>query len=146
MTPMNDPLDLSRFLSAQEGIYASALAELRRGQKSSHWMWFIFPQVEGLGHSSTSRYYSIKNMDEACAYLSHPALGPRLVQCAETLLEIKGRTAQEIFDFPDDVKLKSSMTLFAYVAGPGSVFTQVLEKYFDGKQDERTQELLGLRD
>lgn len=138
-----DPYDLKRFLSAQEPIFESVLAELRNGQKRSHWMWFIFPQIEGLGHSPTSMYYAIKSLDEAREYLNHPILGSRLAECAEILLGFEGKTAAEIFGFPDDMKLKSSMTLFACTANSGSVFERVLEKYFDGKRDENTLYLLG---
>jgi uncharacterized protein (DUF1810 family) len=134
--------DLDRFVSAQATVYGRALAELRSGQKRTHWMWFIFPQIEGLGHSATAMHYAIKSIDEARAYLNHPVLGPRLKECAETVLAVEGRTASEIFPYPDDLKLRSSMTLFAAVAEPGSVFIRVLEKYFTGKQDERTLQLL----
>jgi uncharacterized protein (DUF1810 family) len=105
-------------------------------------MWFIFPQIEGLGHSATTMHYAIKSIDEARAYLNHPVLGPRLRECAEAVLAVEGRTASEIFQYPDDLKLRSSMTLFAAVAEPGSVFVRVLDKYFAGKQDERTLQLL----
>lgn len=139
----NDSDNLSRFTSAQEGIFVNVLAELRSGQKRTHWMWFIFPQIDGLGHSSTTRYYSIKSKNEARNYLDHPVLGARLVKCAELLLAIDGKSVTDIFGFPDDIKLKSCMTLFATVAGPDSVFAHVLEKYFDGQQDEKTISLLG---
>jgi uncharacterized protein (DUF1810 family) len=138
-----DPYDLKRFLSAQQPIYERVLTELRSGEKRSHWMWFIFPQIKGLGHSPTSQYYAIKSLEEARAYLSHPILGARLVECAEILLGIEGRSADEIFGFPDDLKLKSSMTLFACVTDFTSVFSSVLEKYFDGKRDKGTIKLLG---
>ena len=138
----NDVYDLDRFISAQEGIYESVLAELQNGEKRSHWMWFIFPQIDGLGFSATTKYYSIKNKEEARHYLNHPVLGPRLLQCTELLLAIEGKSVREIFDFPDDKKLNSSMTLFATVSDPDSVFAHVLEKYFDGERDERTTSLL----
>ena len=138
----DDPFDLGRFISAQEGIYDSVLAELRRGQKRSHWMWFIFPQIDGLAHSSTSKHYAIKSIEEARQYLNHPVLGTRLLECAETVLAVEGRSVSEIFGYPDDLKLKSSMTLFAYVAEPHSVFVRVLDKYFQGEQDFRTLDLL----
>jgi uncharacterized protein (DUF1810 family) len=134
--------DLERFLSAQAPVYGQALAELRRGQKRSHWMWFVFPQIEGLGHSSTSLHYAIKSLEEARAYLKHPVLGYRLRECAEAVYAVEGRTASDIFGFPDDLKLRSSMTLFAAVAEPESVFLRVLDKYFQSKQDERTLQLL----
>ena len=134
--------DLERFTSAQAAIYGGVLAELRSGRKRTHWMWFIFPQIEGLGHSATTMHYAIKSIDEARAYLNHPVLGPRLRECAEAVLAIEGRTASEIFPYPDDLKLKSSMTLFAAASEPGSVFVRVLDKYFAGRQDERTLQLL----
>ena len=134
--------DLERFLDAQSSVYEQALAELRAGQKRSHWMWFVFPQIEGLGHSSTSTRYAIRSLEEARAYLKHPLLGSRLRECAEAVYSVEGRTASDIFGFPDDLKLRSCMTLFAAVAEPESVFLRVLEKYFQGKQDERTLQLL----
>ncbi len=137
-----DPYNLARFVSAQQRVYQTVREELRSGSKRSHWMWFIFPQVEGLGESSTSRYYSIKSAEEARQYLAHPVLGPRLLECSEILLSLQGSTADEIFGFPDDMKLKSSMTLFENAAGPGSVFRRVLDKYFAGQRDQRTLELL----
>lgn len=143
--PNNDPHDLNRFVKAQEAVFENALAELGNGQKKSHWMWFIFPQIEGLGYSEISRYYSIKSMEEAGQYLSHPILGPRLLKCAETVLAIEGKTAPEIFGSPDDLKFKSSMTLFACVTDSDPVFAHVLEKYFDGERDKKTEFLLGLR-
>jgi uncharacterized protein (DUF1810 family) len=139
----NDPFGLVRFTEAQERVYRTALSELRGGQKRSHWMWFIFPQVFGLGHSSTSIHYSIKSVEEARAYLAHPVLGARLVECSKTLLEVEGRPASAIFGYPDDMKLRSSMTLFASVAeDPRSVFVQVLEKYFKGQRDSATLEII----
>jgi len=137
-----DPFDLGRFTSAQEGIYGSVLAELKRGQKRTHWMWFIFPQIDGLAHSTTSKYYAIKSIEEARKYLNHPVLGTRLLQCAETVLAVEGRSVSEIFGYPDDLKLKSSMTLFAYVADPRSVFVRILDKFFQGERDVRTLDLL----
>jgi len=137
-----DPFDLGRFASAQEGIYDSVLAELRKGQKRTHWMWFIFPQIDGLAHSTTSKHYAIKSIEEARQYLNHPILGTRLLECAETVLAVEGRSVSEIFGYPDDLKLKSSMTLFAYVADPGSLFVRILAKYFRGEQDIRTLDLL----
>ena len=137
-----DPFDLGRFTSAQKGICDRVLAELRRGQKRTHWMWFIFPQIDGLAHSATSKYYAIKSIEEARQYLHHPVLGTRLLECTETVLAVEGRSVSEIFGYPDDVKLKSSMTLFAYVAEPRSVFVRILDKYFHGEQDARTLDLL----
>jgi uncharacterized protein (DUF1810 family) len=136
------PFDLNRFVSAQEGIYAQALAEIKSGQKRSHWMWFIFPQVDGLGFSAMSRRYSIKSLEEAHQYLQHPVLGSRLFECTQALLEVEGRSVAEIFGYPDDLKLKSCMTLFMQAAQPGSVFGDVLEKYFHGKQDKQTLRIL----
>jgi uncharacterized protein (DUF1810 family) len=137
-----DPFDLSRFTRAQDPVYGQVLAELRSGLKRTHWMWFIFPQVDGLAHSATSRFYSIKSVEEARQYLNHPVLGPRLVQCAESVLAIEGRSVSEIFGCPDDLKLGSSMTLFEYIAGPHSVFARVLERCFHGERDSRTLDLL----
>ena len=139
-----DAYNLKRFVEAQEGIYGQALRELRNGQKESHWMWFIFPQIDGLGSSSTARHYAIKSLEEARAYLAHPVLGTRLKECCEAILAIRGRTASEIFDFPDDLKLRSSMTLFAVAEKGDSLFSRVLDKYFGGKMDERTLQIMGL--
>jgi len=138
----DDPFDLSRFTNAQERIYDSVLEELRGGQKRTHWMWFIFPQIDGLAHSATSKHYAIKSIEEARQYLNHPVLGTRLLECAETVLAIEGRSISEIFGYPDDLKLKSSMTLFACVADPRSVFVRILERYFHGERDVRTLHLL----
>ncbi|HOG29730.1 MAG TPA: DUF1810 domain-containing protein [Vicinamibacterales bacterium] len=139
---MHDPYNLSRFVRAQEDDYPKALSELRRGRKRTHWMWFIFPQIEGLGDSPTSREYSIKSLAEARAYLAHPVLGPRLIECAEAVLGVEGRSAAEILGFPDDLKLRSSATLFARVAPSGSVFESILQKYFAGGPDAATLRLL----
>lgn len=136
-----DPHNLARFVQAQASDYDRALRELRAGRKESHWMWYIFPQLEGLGHSSMSRYYSIKGVAEARAYLSHPVLGPRLRECAEVVHGIVGRSALEIFGSPDDVKLRSCATLFAHVS-EDAVFRRVLEKYFDCQTDDETLRLL----
>lgn len=138
----DDPFNLHRFVAAQEPVYSTVLAELRGGAKRTHWMWFIFPQIDGLGQSATSRYYSIKSLEEARQYLLHPVLGRRLLECAETLLAIDGRSASEIFGFPDDMKLKSSMTLFARVPDSEPVFARVLERYFNGEEDQTTLDLL----
>ena len=139
----DDPHDLDRFVQAQEDNYADALAEIARGRKSSHWMWYVFPQFVGLGVSPTSRRFAIKSAAEARAYLAHPALGPRLVACAEAALRVEGRSAFEIFGSPDDTKLRSSATLFAAVSPAGSVFHRLLDKFFQGRRDEKTLELLG---
>jgi uncharacterized protein (DUF1810 family) len=139
-----DPFDLDRFLSAQAGVYDRALAEITRGRKDSHWMWFVFPQIDGLGFSATAKTYAIKSLDEARAYLAHPALGPRLVECAEAVLGVEGRTAEEIFGPVDTMKLRSSATLFAAVSSAGSVFHRLIEKYFRGEPDEKTRRLVGV--
>ncbi len=138
-----DPYDFNRFISAQEEVYDRALAELRDGLKRSHWMWFIFPQIDGLGFSPTTRFYAIKSPKEARQYLAHPVLGARLMECAEAILALQGRTTSDIFGYPDDTKLQSSMTLFALAAGQGSVFERVLDKYYQGKQDGRTLQIVG---
>ncbi len=142
ITDHNKTYDLTRFMDAQAGIYEIALEELRSGQKRTHWMWYIFPQIDGLGRSATAKHYAIKNMEEAGQYLNHPVLGPRLFESAKAVLAIDGRTASDIFGHPDDMKLKSSMTLFSCVANPESIFDRVLEKYFNGKRDVRTLQLL----
>lgn len=138
----DDPYDLTRFVLAQQDDYARALSEITIGQKRTHWMWYIFPQYDGLAFSSTSQYYAIKSVEEARAYLAHPVLGPRLLACAEAVVDVEGRSATEIFGSPDDLKLKSSATLFASASAPGSVFDRLLEKYFGGGRDDRTLQLL----
>ena len=138
----DDPYQLNRFVAAQRAIYDAALGEIRSGHKQSHWMWFIFPQIDGLGSSPTARHYAIKSRDEAAAYLQHPLLGARLLECAEAVLSITGRSAREILGSPDDLKLRSSATLFAAVAPKGSVFERLLERYFDGQPDRRTLDRL----
>ena len=139
---MSDPYHLCRFIDAQESEYRSALAEIEAGRKESHWMWYVFPQYDGLGFSPTSKHYAIKSPEEAEAYLGHPVLGPRLGECVEALLAVTGRSADEIFGSPDDMKLKSCMTLFAHISPEGSAFEQVLDKYFDGHRDLTTLELI----
>ena len=136
--------DLKRFLDAQENDFERALAEIKRGRKQSHWMWYIFPQIAGLGFSSTSKSYAIKDRGEAENYLAHPVLGARLVEISEALLEIEGKTANQIFGSPDDVKLKSSMTLFGALENTKPVFQSVLDKYFNSAKDRRTLELIGV--
>ena len=133
---------LQRFVDAQAPLYGAVCAELAAGMKATHWMWFIFPQLRGLGHSATARYYGIASKDEALAYRQHPVLGPRLKQCAELVLKTRGKTAHEIFGTPDDQKLQSCMTLFAEVAADVPVFTRVLERYYEGRRDARTLALL----
>jgi uncharacterized protein (DUF1810 family) len=137
-----DPHDLDRFVRAQEDVYRQALAEIRSGRKRSHWMWFIFPQFKGLGRSLTSERYAIASGSEAAAYLAHAVLGLRLVECAEALLALEGLTAHEIFGSPDDLKLRSSATLFASVSDEYSVFHRVLDKYFGGQGDAETRRLM----
>ena len=136
------PFNLNRFIQAQASIYGDVIAELSAGCKRSHWMWFVFPQIDGLGFSETTKRYSIKSLAEARAYLAHPVLGARLVECTRTVLALNGRTALEIFGRPDDMKLQSSMTLFAAISPAASVFSDVLDKYFNGERDPRTTELI----
>ena len=137
-----DTFDLDRFVSAQEDVYDSALAEIRGGRKRTHWMWFVFPQVRGLGSSPISRQFAIRSAAEARAYLAHPVLGPRLIECCEALLRVNDGSAHDIFGSPDDLKLRSCATLFASVSEPGSVFERVLSRFFGGAPDERTEALL----
>ncbi len=135
---------LDRFINAQEPVWDRAVSELKAGKKRSHWMWFIFPQIQGLGHSDMAQRYAIQNRAEAAAYLEHPVLGERLREACRVLLGLDGGlSAHGIFGSPDDIKLRSSMTLFAEMAGPGSCFDAVLARYFDGVKDARTTELLG---
>ena len=136
---MTDPYDLQRFVAAQRDSYDAAVAELRGGRKTSHWMWFVFPQIAGLGRSPTARMYAITSVAEARAYLAHPVLGPRLLECASILTALPGRTAEQVFGGIDAMKLRSSMTLFLH-ADPGEqVFRQVLEQYFGGTADPATE-------
>ena len=137
---MDDPYNLERFVAAQDadGTYQNALGELRAGFKSSHWMWFVFPQIAGLGHSPTSRRYAISSLAEAAAYLKHPVLGPRLREAAGVLASLKGRSADQIFGGVDAMKLRSSMTLFHRAAPEEPLFGQVLTRYFDGIPDHAT--------
>ncbi|BAP78838.1 NTP pyrophosphohydrolase [Pseudomonas sp. MT-1] len=135
---MSDPHDLQRFVDAQQSIYDRALAELNAGHKQSHWMWFIFPQIAGLGHSDMARRYAIKDAVEATAYLEHPLLGPRLEQCTQALLAHAERPARQILGSPDDMKLRSSMTLFAAVAPERSTFQAVLDAFFAADPDSAT--------
>ena len=133
--------DLSRFLKAQEHDYERALGEIRAGRKRSHWMWYIFPQIQGLGFSSTAQYYAICDLQEAKDYLAHPVLGARLKEISSALLDLEGLSASEIFGYPDDLKLRSCMTLFGMADLNEPIFLEVLEKYYDGKPDSRTVEL-----
>lgn len=134
--------ELKRFTEAQENDFERALAEIKRGRKQSHWMWYIFPQIAGLGFSSTSKFYAIKNRAEAEDYLRHPVLGKRLIEISEALLAHENKTAHQIFGSPDDVKLKSSMTLFGAIENANPVFQAVLDKYFGGAKDQKTLELI----
>ena len=143
MADANDPHDLRRFLDAQADDYDVALSEIKAGRKRSHWMWYVFPQLDGLAQSATSRRFAVKSLDEARAYLAHPVLGPRLAACAEAALDVVGRSATDIFGSPDDLKLKSSATLFARVSAEGSTYHQILDKYYGGSPDDRTLRLLG---
>lgn len=135
-----DPL--SRFLKAQEGVYAQALAEIKRGRKTSHWMWFIFPQIQGLGHSETARYYAIRDQQEATRYQAHPVLGKRLVEISTILVHLPATSAVEIFGTVDSLKLHSSMTLFSVQEQAHLVFKQVLDVFYAGKRDSKTLALL----
>ena len=133
---------LQRFINAQEKDYDTALAEISQGRKRSHWIWYIFPQIQGLGFSETSKFYAIKNIDEAAEYLKHPILGERLIRICHALIKNSGDDANKIFGSPDDMKLKSSMTLFAALPGTDPVFQKVLDKFFNGTRDSKTIEIL----
>ena len=135
-------MSLERYIKAQAPIYAQALAELQRGNKQSHWMWFVFPQIAGLGQSPMSQAYAIKSLDEARDYLAHPVLGARLRECCRAVLSVNGKTAHEIFHTPDDLKFRSSLTLFSQAAPDEPLFRDLLDKYFGGKEDAATLELL----
>jgi uncharacterized protein (DUF1810 family) len=136
-----DRYNLQRFVAAQRTVYKTVLAELRNGRKQAHWIWFIFPQVDGLGRSSTAHHYAIKSRDEAIAYLAIPLLGARLIECTKLVLAIANKSAQEIFGSPDDLKFRSSMTLFDAVDS-GSLYSQALDRFFGGKSDWATLEIL----
>ena len=135
---MSNPYELKRFVDAQEGVYEQACAELRAGRKRSHWMWFVFPQIRGLGSSPTAVRFAISGMEEARAYLEHPVLGLRLRECAGIVVGVEGRSVEEIFGYPDDLKFHSSMTLFAKAAAEAGVFGEALGKYFGGRMDRGT--------
>ena len=137
-----DGYDLERFVTAQEPVYAQVLAELRQGRKTSHWMWFIFPQIAGLGHSPTAEHFAIQSLEEARAYLTHPLLGPRLRECAGALLALKDRTAEDVLGPIDARKLRSCVTLFHRAAPEEPVFRQVLDEWFGGLPDDRTDALI----
>jgi uncharacterized protein (DUF1810 family) len=142
MAAVNDPFDLKRFVNAQNPVYDEVCAELRAGKKASHWMWFIFPQLRGLGHSAMSTAFGIVSRQEAQAYLDHAPLGPRLRECARFVNLVKGRSISQILGYPDDLKFRSSMTLFASVASDNQVFQDALDKYFGSKPDPLTLERL----
>lgn len=141
-TDAKDPFDLRRYVDAQDPAYEQIRRELRAGQKSSHWMWFVFPQVAGLGQSPTARRFAISSLAEAQAYLRHPILGPRLQECTRLVNDTQGRSVNEIFGYPDDLKFRSCMTLFAHAAPENEVFKEALRKYFDSQPDPLTLELL----
>ena len=134
--------NLLRFLEAQQSIYSNVVKELQNGNKTTHWMWFIFPQIDGLGHSATAKYYSIKTIEEAKEYLMHPILGKRLLECTNIIAGIENKTADEIFGYIDTIKLRSCMTLFNFIAPQQKVFAAVLKKYFNGEEDEQTLSIL----
>ena len=137
-----DQFDLQRFADAQDRVYGTVLAELRAGAKRSHWIWFVFPQLRGLGHSPTAQHYGIASLDEARAYLMHEVLGPRLRECARLIAQIDGRSADDIFGWPDNLKVRSSMTLFARATDNDAEFRAVLDKFYNGEEDAATVELL----
>lgn len=141
---MPDRYDLQRFVDAQEAHWGNIVEELRQGTKRTHWMWFVFPQIAGLGHSSTARHYAIQSLDEARAYLAHPLLGPRLRECTTLVNAVRGKTAADIFGYPDDLKFRSSMTLFAHAAAENQEFLNALRRYYAGDFDSRTLQLCGL--
>ena len=136
--------NLERFKSAQRGSYEEALAEMRRGRKNGHWMWYIFPQVSGLGMSATSLYYGVRGLEEAKAYMADPVLGARLVEISNALLDIETDDPRAVFWYPDDMKLRSCMTLFAAAAPEEAVFKKVLQKFFGGRADDMTLDILGI--
>lgn len=141
---MKQTYDLSRFEKAHRSDYARALREIKNGRKTSHWMWYIFPQIKGLGFSSTAQFYSIRSLEEAIAFLNDPYLGRNLIEISTALLALETNNATKVFGFPDDLKLKSCMTLFKFASNGPSVFDQVLEKYYNGTIDEQTKNILGL--
>jgi len=135
---MDDPYALQRFVEAQDPVYRQVLAELRAGDKLSHWMWFVFPQIAGLGHSPMARRYAISSMLEAVSYLRHPVLGTRLRECTQLVLAVEGRSATDIFGTPDDLKFRSSMTLFAHATPDNALFCRAIDQYFSGTFDQAT--------
>ena len=137
-----DQYNLNRFLEAQMTTYEGAMLELARGRKESHWIWYIFPQIEGLGRSDTAKLYSIKSLEEGRAYLEHPVLGQRLIEACEVLLNLKDKPIDEVMGYPDDLKLQSSMTLFEFISGSNSIFTKIIELYFDDVRDDASLKIL----
>ena len=137
-----DQYNLNRFIEAQMAIYEGAMLELARGRKDSHWVWYIFPQIEGLGNSETIKLYAIKSLEEGRAYLKHPVLGPRLIEACEILLSLKDASMNDVMGFPDDLKLLSSMTLFEALSDSNSIFTNMIEFYFDDERDEISLKLI----
>jgi uncharacterized protein (DUF1810 family) len=142
MVGADDPHNLQRFVDAQKPHMERVYSELRKGRKSSHWMWFIFPQIEGLGESYTSRKFAVASREEAEAYLEHPILGPRLRECTRLVCLLEGRSARQVFGYPDDMKFRSCMTLFANATHDNAVFIEALQKYFEGEFDDLTLEVL----
>ena len=141
---MEREFQLDRFIAAQQRDYETALEEIKNGKKRSHWMWYIFSQVKGFGFSSISQYYAIESLEEAVAFVEDPYLGNNLRSICHALLQLNTQNATEVFGRPDDMKLRSSMTLFAYAAGQRSVFHEVLKKYFDGRYDDKTKQILNI--
>jgi uncharacterized protein (DUF1810 family) len=142
MTNSKDPHNLQRFVDAQEPVFEQVCAELRGGRKRSHWIWFIFPQMRGLGHSEPAIFYGISSRQEAEAYLAHPVLGPRLRECTRLVTMVEGRSIDQILGYPDNLKFRSSMTLFASTGSENQIFRDALQRYFDGEPDQRTLDLL----
>jgi uncharacterized protein (DUF1810 family) len=141
---MTDNNELIKFLDAQNQVYLKAFSEIKKGKKSTHWMWYIFPQIKGLGSSETAKQYGIKDLNEATAYLQHPILGKHLVEISEEVLNLNGKTATQIFGTPDDMKLRSCMTLFSILDNPNPIFQKVLDKYYEGTKDEKTINIIHL--
>ena len=137
-----DQYNLGRFIEAQLATYEGAMLELTRGRKDSHWIWYIFPQIEGLGRSDTAKFYAIKSLEEGRAYLEHPILGPRLIKACEILLSLKDASMDEVMGYPNDLKLLSSMTLFEALSDSNSIFTKIIELYFDDERDEASLEII----
>ncbi len=142
MSVNDDLYDLQRFVDAQDRIYDTVIGELRNGAKRSHWIWFVFPQLRGLGHSPTAVRYGLSSLDEARAYLAHEVLGPRLRECARLVAQIDGRSVEDIFGWPDNLKVRSSMTLFARATDDNADFRALLDKYYNGEEDPVTVEAL----